>query len=208
MAKRRVLGKSKVRASNTTKRTRAPVLPQPLPVADEVPQVATVVAPKTGFEVVTVTLASIGSKADASVGAVGQWLEARSLRTFGIVAPVALVAIGIGLVTFASRDENGSVTVATEAQATPMPVQVAAATVVAAADTSDITGSISARPPVISGWSVLEVAPRNRAIVQGRNGIVAVRKGTELPGAGRVEEVRQDDGLWVVVTSAGIIVSR
>jgi hypothetical protein len=203
MARRKML-KSKVRASGKTKGARASA--SQLPADIVAPQAATVVPPKTGFRA---SLAAIGTKADAAVGAVGQWLEARSLRTFGIVAPIALVAIGIGLVTLASRETNDAVMVATEAQALPAPAQVATATAVAvaAADT-DITGSIAAKLPVISGWSVLEVAPRNRAIVQGQNGIVAVRRGTELPGAGRVEEVRQDDGRWVVVTSLGIIASR
>ena len=44
------------------------------------------------------------------------------------------------------------------------------------------------------------------ALVEGRRGIIEVEPGTSLPGAGRVEEIRRQDGRWVVVTTKGMIV--
>ena len=37
-------------------------------------------------------------------------------------------------------------------------------------------------------------------------GDIEVEPGTSLPGAGRVEEIRRQDGRWVVVTTKGMIV--
>jgi hypothetical protein len=45
------------------------------------------------------------------------------------------------------------------------------------------------------------------ALVEGRRGIIEVEPGMSLPGAGRVEEIRRQDGRWVVVTNKGLILS-
>lgn len=63
------------------------------------------------------------------------------------------------------------------------------------------------RLPVVEGWVLREVAD-GIATVQGRPGIFDVIPGDPLPGVGRVDAIRRQDGRWVVVTSRGLIVAR
>ncbi len=91
-------------------------------------------------------------------------------------------------------------------------------------DGSDITGSIGAGAPaasaapggapepktadrVLKDWIVDDVR-RDRALVESRfGGLFAVGAGSVLPGLGRVEAVKRQDGQWIVVTARGIITS-
>jgi hypothetical protein len=92
----------------------------------------------------------------------------------------------------------------------------------AAAAAHDATGSIAAvapspqpqavsvrgvGPPVLEGWVVRSVY-NGAALIQGRLGLVAVERGDTLPGLGRIENIRRQDGRWVVVTSKGLILAR
>lgn len=63
------------------------------------------------------------------------------------------------------------------------------------------------RLPLVDGWVLREVAD-GIATVQGRPGIFDVIPGDPLPGVGRVDAIRRQDGRWVVVTSRGLIVAR
>ncbi|HTR14305.1 MAG TPA: hypothetical protein VMI72_13905 [Roseiarcus sp.] len=66
------------------------------------------------------------------------------------------------------------------------------------------TGSIRRPRPVLQGYVVLNA--RNQvALVEGRNGERAVRRGDYLPGAGRVERIERHAGNWVVLTDRGLI---
>ena len=95
----------------------------------------------------------------------------------------------------------------------------AAAPVTAA---KEVTGSISppaaaapaaapkievARLPTVDGWILREVA-NGGALIEGRQGIYEVYAGDPVPGVGRVDAIRRQDGRWVVVTSKGLIVAR
>ncbi len=88
----------------------------------------------------------------------------------------------------------------------------------------DITGSITPPPaaappasapvapqfsrlPVLEDWVLREVGDGG-ATVEGRQGIFEVFAGDPLPGVGRVDAIRRQDGRWVVVTSRGLIVAR
>ena len=99
-------------------------------------------------------------------------------------------------------------------------------------DAADITGSISApqtqpapavplplpKPaqrvtelppsplPVLEGWRIVDVAD-GYVYVQGHGAVFEVAIGTALPGLGRVEQVKRQDGRWTVVTPKGVIVS-
>jgi hypothetical protein len=44
-------------------------------------------------------------------------------------------------------------------------------------------------------------------LIQGRIGLIEVEVGDPLPGGGRVEAIRRQDGRWVVVTSKGLILA-
>lgn len=62
-------------------------------------------------------------------------------------------------------------------------------------------------PPIVSGWVVRDVS-RGMALIKGRIGLIEVEPGDVVPGLGRIEAVRRQDGRWVVVTAKGIIASR
>src|SRR5205085_1355586 len=64
-----------------------------------------------------------------------------------------------------------------------------------------------ARSAVIDGWVVRHVN-RGVALIQGRRmGVIEVETGDIVPGVGRIESIRRQDGRWVVMTSRGMIMS-
>ncbi|MCA6123813.1 hypothetical protein J6500_18185 [Bradyrhizobium sp. WSM 1704] len=98
---------------------------------------------------------------------------------------------------------------------TPAPATVASqpapqpTTVMASAAATEVTGSIAApdrAPPrkVVKGWSVRQ-AYEGVAILQGPSGVVEAILGQQVPGLGRIEEIKGESGRLVVLTSAGAI---
>jgi hypothetical protein len=101
------------------------------------------------------------------------------------------------------------------------PTPVAAAPVAA----KEVTGSIAApaaaaapvplpapkpevaRLPTLEGWVLRDVA-NGSALIEGRRGMYEVYAGDAVPGLGRVDAIRKQDGRWVVVTSKGLVVAR
>ncbi len=63
------------------------------------------------------------------------------------------------------------------------------------------------RLPTIEGWR-LRNAGNGGALIEGRDGLYEVYPGDPIPGVGRVDAIRRQDGRWVVVTSRGLIVGR
>lgn len=63
------------------------------------------------------------------------------------------------------------------------------------------------RLPTIEGWRLRDVA-NGGALIEGRNGLYEVYAGDPIPGIGRVDAIRRQDGRWVVVTGKGLIVAR
>src|SRR5450631_589879 len=100
------------------------------------------------------------------------------------------------------------------------PVAAAAAVATPAA-AKEVTGSISppattpaaapkpevARLPTVEGWVLRDVA-NGAALIEGRRGMFEVYAGDPIPGLGRVDAIRRQDGRWVVVTGKGLIVAR
>jgi hypothetical protein len=80
------------------------------------------------------------------------------------------------------------------------------------APAQDITGSIAPkqqdRPAVVNGWVLREVFRGGAMVENDRMGLFEVVPGANLPGLGRVETIRRQDGRWVVVTPKGFIVSQ
>jgi hypothetical protein len=77
----------------------------------------------------------------------------------------------------------------------------------------DVTGAIV--PPAglaaqggkvgaVEGWVVRDVH-RGTALLEGRMGLIEVDQGDVVPGLGRVDAIRKQDGRWVVVTPRGLI---
>jgi hypothetical protein len=97
------------------------------------------------------------------------------------------------------------------------PAPVAAAP----ASAREVTGSIAppanasagapktdiGRLPTVEGWVLRDVA-HGGALIEGRQGIYEVYAGDPVPGLGRVDAIRRQDGRWVVVTSKGLVVAR
>lgn len=64
-----------------------------------------------------------------------------------------------------------------------------------------------ARLPTVEGWTLLDIA-NGGATIEGRQGLFEVYAGDPIPGLGRVDAIRKQDGRWVVVTTKGLIVAR
>jgi hypothetical protein len=84
--------------------------------------------------------------------------------------------------------------------------------IAAAASTLDATGSVprseraSAPKKLVKGWSVRE-AYEGIAILQGPNGVVEAVLGQQVPGLGHIEEIKNENGRLVVLSSSGTILS-
>ena len=96
----------------------------------------------------------------------------------------------------AAKEVTGSVT------PSAAPAQAAAV----AASKADAKPEVG-RLPVIDSW-VLQDVSRGGALIEGRQGVYEVYAGDVVPGLGRIDAVRRQDGRWVVVTSRGLIVAR
>ncbi|MBB4372882.1 hypothetical protein GGD63_005694 [Bradyrhizobium sp. cir1] len=96
----------------------------------------------------------------------------------------------------ASKETTGSIVPAqvATAAAAPAPVPAAPKTEVG-------------RLPTLEGWRLRDVA-NGGALIEGRDGLYEVYAGDPIPGVGRVDAIRRQDGRWVVVTSKGLIVAR
>ncbi|MBW7972126.1 hypothetical protein [Bradyrhizobium sp. BR 10289] len=72
----------------------------------------------------------------------------------------------------------------------------------------EITGSVPPSAPrkPVKGWSVRQ-AYEGIAILQSPNGVIEVVLGQQVPGLGRIEEIRNENGRLVVESSGGVIYS-
>jgi hypothetical protein len=110
-------------------------------------------------------------------------------------APAATVAAAPAAVPAASKEVTGSVT---------PPQTVAAATPNAPAGTVVPPKPEVGRLPSIEGWSLADVG-YGGALIRSRRGTFEVYAGDVIPGLGRIDAIRKQDGQWVVVTSKGLI---
>jgi hypothetical protein len=89
-----------------------------------------------------------------------------------------------------------------------IPQQAAAAAAPAAPPASGAPPKPEvARLPTVEGWVLRDVA-NGSALIESRRGMYEVYAGDPIPGLGRVDAIRKQDGRWVVVTSKGLIVAR
>jgi len=96
----------------------------------------------------------------------------------------------------APRETTGSIAPAQVATAAAAPAPAAAA-----------PKTEVGRLPTIEGWRLRSTA-NGGALIEGRDGLYEVYPGDPIPGVGRVDAIRRQDGRMVVVTSKGLIVSR
>lgn len=125
----------------------------------------------------------------------------------------------------ASAEPAAKLAKATEALerrlAAPPPAPPAQAAAPQAAS-PEVTGSITPKPVVAAPETkpaapppppVLEQFVLRRvidgvAIIEGRMGIIEAERGDTIRGLGRIEDIRRQEGRWVVVTQRGLIVSE
>ena len=109
------------------------------------------------------------------------------LRAAPVAAPVPVAAAPA-----APKETTGSiaptVTANATAAATPPKVEIP-------------------RLPTVDGWAIRDVG-HGGALIESRRGIFEVYAGDYIPGLGRIDAVRKQDGHWVVVTAKGLIVAR
>jgi len=106
-----------------------------------------------------------------------------------------------------------------EKRVAALPVTPPPAPVAANPPAGDVTGSITPRngpdakapppkqPTILESFTLRRVYD-GTAYIEGRMGVIQVEPGETLPGGGRVEEIKRQDGRWVVVTTKGLIVSQ
>jgi hypothetical protein len=120
------------------------------------------------------------------------------LRTAAAAAPAAAPVAAAAAIPAAPaapaapKESTGSIQTA-NAAAAPVPVPAPKPEV--------------ARLPTVEGWVLRDVA-NGSALIEGRQGIFEVYAGDPIPGLGRIDAIRKQDGRWVVVTSRGLIVGR
>jgi hypothetical protein len=65
----------------------------------------------------------------------------------------------------------------------------------------------AAKPSIVTGWIIRDVYRGRIALLENRYGVYEVEPGSNVPGVGRVESIKRQDGHWVVVTPKGLITS-
>jgi hypothetical protein len=115
------------------------------------------------------------------------------LRTASVAAPAAApVAAPAAAASAAPKESTGSIQTANAGPAqVPLP-----------APKPEV-----ARLPTVEGWVLRDVG-NGSALIEGRQGVFEVYAGDPIPGLGRIDAIRKQDGRWVVVTSRGLIVGR
>jgi len=106
-------------------------------------------------------------------------------------APAAVAAAPI-----APKEVTGSVA----------PPQVAAAPAAPAPAVAAPKTDVG-RLPTVEGWVLTDVG-YGGALIESRRGSYEVYAGDTVPGLGRIDAIRRQDGHWVVVTSKGLITRR
>jgi hypothetical protein len=122
--------------------------------------------------------------------------EVSKLRAAQAAAPAAAPAqlAAAPAVTTVPKDVTGSITPPAAAATPPASPNAAAKPEVA-------------RLPTVEGWVLRDVG-HGGALIENRRGVFEILIGDSIPGVGRVDAIRKQDGRWVVVTSKGLIVSR
>lgn len=104
----------------------------------------------------------------------------------------------------AAKESTGSVAPTQLAAAAPAPPAQAASPAAPASGTPKVDVG---RLPTVEGWRLRDVA-NGGALIESRSGVYEVYAGDPVPGLGRIDAIRRQDGRWVVITTRGLIVAR
>ena len=122
------------------------------------------------------------------------------LRAAPAPAPVVAAAAPAVVAPAAPKEVTGSVASPVAAATAPAPAAPAGAA-------SNPPKPEVARLPTVDGWYLADVG-YGGALIRNRRGTFEVYAGDRIPGLGRIDAVRKQDGHWVVVTEKGLIVAR
>jgi hypothetical protein len=120
-------------------------------------------------------------------------------KLHALPVPPPAMAAAAPAASSASKETTGSIG-STPAQ------QAAAASAAPKIDPKDVKTEVG-RLPTLDDWVLRDVG-YGGALIGGRRGTYEVYAGDMIPGLGRVDAIRRQDGRWVVVTSRGLIVAR
>jgi hypothetical protein len=114
-------------------------------------------------------------------------------------APVVAAVAPPVVAPVAPKEVTGSVT-------PPAVAAVAPAAQAAAAPAIPPKPEVG-RLPTVDGWTLADVG-YGGALIRNRRGTWEVYAGDHIPGLGRIDAIRKQDGHWVVVTEKGLIAAR
>jgi hypothetical protein len=208
----------------------APGIDQPKPSRGKAAADAEDALPGAGEEARRASRFALLAAALALAAALGAMVGA--LAGYGLARPAATAAVasGTGMEDIQALKEN-VVQARTDLAALKLSMESASRNVAAqitrigerierlsrgeaASAAKDVTGAIppaglatqGGKPGVVEGWVVRDVH-RGTALLEGRMGLIEVDPGDVVPGLGRVDAIRKQDGRWVVVTPRGLIMS-
>lgn len=72
---------------------------------------------------------------------------------------------------------------------------------------ASVAPTATAARNTIDGWYIRRVFD-GAALLEGKPGIIEVSPGQDVPTLGRIQEIKNDDGRWQVITSKGIVFGR
>jgi hypothetical protein len=171
---------------------------------------ADIVALKAGLEHATATSQSQFNKANDRLDKIEKAQAEPSAKLAKLseamdrlrIPPAAPAAAATAAATpAATRDITGSVT--------PSSANAAATSSASSAPSAPVAPPKTeiARLPKVDGW-VLRDVNHGGALIEGRQGLYEVYAGDPVPGLGKVDAIRKQDGRWVVVTTKGLVVAR
>jgi hypothetical protein len=117
-------------------------------------------------------------------------------------APATTPAVAAPAASSASKETTGSIAPAQQAAVVPAGSKTEAKIDIKADAKTEV-----GRLPTLEDWVLRDVG-YGGALIDGRRGTYEVYAGDMIPGLGRVDAIRRQDGRWVVVTSRGLIVAR
>lgn len=123
--------------------------------------------------------------------------------TGSIVAPQTTVAAK----TEAQAAAATQAAPATAAAAAIAPASAQTATPLPPPRPAEIAAREEPQTPIVQGWWVIG-ARHGLVYVRSGHDVFGVAPGARLPGVGLVEDVRRQDGDWIVVTRRGLIVAE
>jgi hypothetical protein len=188
-------------AAGLASRSAAPVAGSPLVALDLASLQDTIAAMRREIAVLKSNLDASARNTSAQFGKLAERIERSDRAHAEPVAKLSKAVEALQRRTDAAADVTGSVSPSRAASAAPPPRPAAAAP----------APQPVAQPPraqYVDGW-ILRGVNRGVAYIQGRTmGVIEVERGDVVPGIGRIDAIRRQEGRWVVVTSRGLIAAR